>query len=114
MSKLVSILLISLALFSTPAFAGAGHDHGHSHGPIKSDAAAMKAKGKIAALVKANKIPASWAQLEPVTVEQKTYSKGPEWVITFKNTQVKDTSKQTLYMFYSLDGRYIAANYTGS
>ena len=114
MSKFLSTVLISLALFSTPALAGAGHDHGHSHGPVKSDVVANKAKNKIAALVKAKKLAVSWALLEPTTIDQKTYSKGPEWVVTFNNTKVEDTKKQTLYMFYSLDGHYIAANYSGS
>ncbi len=114
MSKFLSVLFVSLALFSTPAFAGAGHDHGHSHGPVKSDVVAQKAKNKIATLVKAKKLSASWAQLEPTTINQKTYSKRPEWVITFNNPKIEDTKKQTLFIFYSLDGHYIAANYTGS
>lgn len=114
MFKMISAFVMSFALLASPAFAGAGHDHGHSHGPVKADVAASKAKNKIAALVKAEKIAASWATLEPESVVQKTYTKGPEWVVTFKNLKVTDTSKQTLYMFYSLNGHYIAANYTGN
>ena len=118
MYKYISALLMSLALISSPALAGTGHSHGeahgHSHGPIKAQAAGAKSKEQVAAFVKAGKLADSWLKLEPVSVEQKSFSKGPEWVITFKNEKVKDTSKQTLYFFYSLDGRYIAANYTGN
>ncbi|MEH6344347.1 MAG: DUF6488 family protein [Bermanella sp.] len=114
MSKFVSALLISFALFATPALAGAGHDHSHSHGPVKSDVIAKKAKDKITALVKAKKLAVSWALLEPTTIDQKNYSKGPEWLVTFNNPKVEDIKKQTLFMFYSLDGHYIAANYSGS
>ncbi len=114
MHKFVSTLIMTLALISTPAFAGAGHDHGHSHGAIKAEAAGLKAKAKIAALVKADKLITSWVKLEPASIEKKDFSKGPEWVITFKNEKVKDASKQTLYFFYSLDGHYIAANYSGT
>ena len=114
MSKFITAICMTLALFSTPAFAGGGHDHGHSHGPVKAEVAVQKAKDKIAALVKSEKIAASWGAIEPESVVQKTYSKGPEWLVTFKNIKEKDASKQTLYMFYSLDGHYIAANYTGN
>ncbi len=113
MSKFITAICMSLALLTTPAFAGGGHDHGHSHGPVKAEVAAQKAKDKIAALVKSEKITASWGTLEPESVAQKSYSKGPEWVVTFKNIKETDITKQTLYMFYSLDGHYIAANYTG-
>ena len=118
MYKILSTLILSLVFLSTPAWAGAGHshgnEHGHSHGPIKAEAAGAKAKAKVAALVKAQKLVDSWAKLEPVSVEKKTFAKGPEYVITFKNEKIEDKSKQTLYFFYSLDGHYIAANYTGN
>jgi len=115
MRKLLNPILFCIALFSTPILAGSGHDHdhGHSHGSVSSDVTSDKAVEKINSLVQAEKIDSSWSGLKPVSVEQKTYSKGPEWVVTFKNSKVSDTSKQTLYLFYSLDGHYIAANYTG-
>ena len=115
MSKFISTIIMSLTLFAAPVLAGGGH--GHSHGPVNAEITSKevteKAKAKIAVLVKAQKIIAGWAALEPESVMQKNFSKGPEWLITFKNIQVKDTTKQTLYMFYTLDGQYIAANYTG-
>lgn len=36
-----------------------------------------------------------------------------EWKFTFKNLAEKDAAKQTLYVFYSLAGHLIAANFTG-
>ena len=36
-----------------------------------------------------------------------------ELKLSFKNPAEKDASKQTLYMFYSLTGNFIAANFTG-
>lgn len=117
MRKLTAITLICLGLVGTPAVAGPGHDHdqghGHSHGPVAGNVASEKAAKKIEQLVQAGKIDASWAGVKPVSVEQKTFANGPEWVITFKNDRVKETSKQTLYLFFSLDGHYIAANHTG-
>lgn len=33
--------------------------------------------------------------------------------MTFKDAAVKDTSKETLYMFFTLPGTFIAANFSG-
>jgi len=119
MKQLISLLFLSTILgISAPAIAGAGHDHdangGHSHGPITSASATEKAKQKLTQLVKAGKIDASWTKTKAAKVEQKMFSKGPEWVVTFKNDKITDAAKQSLYFFYSLDGHYIAANYSGN
>ncbi|MFC1750786.1 DUF6488 family protein [Pseudomonadota bacterium] len=118
MHKFKMVLFLCAVFFGAPVLAGSGHDHddghGHSHGPVSSDVASEKAIKKVGKLAQAGKIDGSWAALKPVSVEQKTYSQGPEWVITFKNEKISDTSKQTMYLFFSLDGHYIAANYTGN
>ena len=36
-----------------------------------------------------------------------------EWVVVFTNEKVKDPKEKMLYIFLTLDGQYIAANYTG-
>ena len=36
-----------------------------------------------------------------------------EWKLTYKNLAEKDAAKQNLYMFYTLTGNFIAANFTG-
>lgn len=33
--------------------------------------------------------------------------------MTFKNPAIEDVTKQTLYMFYTLTGNFIATNFTG-
>ena len=113
MKHLATTLLLPFLFFATPVMAGSGHDHGHSHGPISSKEVISKATKKVQELAKAEKIDSSWSKTIAASAEQKEYSKGPEWVVTFKNDKVSDTSKQTLYLFFSLDGHYIAANYTG-
>lgn len=115
MRNVIITLAIYLGFFSMPALAGPGHDHGHghSHGPVSADVASAKAIKKVDQLAKAGKIDGSWLGIQPATVEKKTYANGPEWVVIFNNDNVDDASKQTLYLFYSLDGHYIAANYTG-
>lgn len=120
MKKLTKIylLLASMALV-LPVHAGGGHSHdkdgGHStsHGPIDSNSAKAKASRIVANLAKKGVIDKSWKGTMPAKAEKKTFTKGTEWVVSFKNSELKDKTKQTLYIFYSLDGHYIAANYTG-
>ena len=119
MKNLMTTLLFLLSLlFGAPTMAGAGHEHdndgGHSHGPISSDSAISKASKKVKQMADAGKIDTTWSEINAASVDQKVYSKGPEWVITFKNNKINDTAKQTLYLFFSLDGHFIAANYTGN
>ncbi len=118
MKTLITTLFLTSLLFGVPVMAGSGHDHdangGHAHGPISSDTAVNKASKKLNQLAEAGKIDASWSGVKSASVEQKTYSKGPEWVVTYKNDKVSDAAKQTIYLFFSLDGHYIAANYTGN
>jgi len=118
---LISLLLTALA-FVVPAHAGSGHshdkdgghsNHSHSHSPIDSNKAKTKATRMLSSLVKKNVIDKSWEGIQPTKAEKKIFSKGPEWVISFKNDKIKDEAKQNLFIFYSLNGHYIAANYTG-
>lgn len=114
MKTLTMMFLFTLAAFSTPVMAGAGHNHGHSHAPITSGQVVDLASKKIQLLIDASKIDATWVDAKSNSVEQVSYSQGPEWVVTFKNDKLTDASKQTLYLFYSLSGQYIAANHTGN
>ena len=113
MKKTIITLLFSglLALFTAPTMAGSGHDH--SHGPISKEQAVIKAESRLARLVQRGKIDKSWRDKKAVSAEQKTYHGKKEWVVTFKNPDLSDKSKQTLYMFFKINGHYLASNYTG-
>lgn len=110
-------LLIAVMGFITPVHAGTGHSHdkdgGHSHGPISASTAKARATKTMLNLAKRGVIDKSWTSIKPAKAENKTFSKGPEWVVSFNNDKIKDKAKQTLYIFYTLNGSYIAANYTG-
>ncbi len=112
-------ILIAAFGFAAPVYAGAGHSHdkdgGHSHssGPISEVNAKSKATRTMQNLVKRGVINKSWTSAKVIKAEKKSFSKGPEWVVSFYNDKEKDKTKQTLYIFYSLDGHYIAANFTG-
>ena len=120
MRHLTTTVFFSSLLFTVPVFAGPGHDHSHgpghshSHEPVSADEATNRATQILNQLVGKRRIHPSWSTAKVMGVEQKTYAHGPEWVIKFKNDKLGDASKQTLYIFFSLDGHYIAANYTGN
>jgi len=123
MKKITTIsLLLTILAFATPTHAGSGHahdkegghsNHGHAHEPISAAKAKTKATRTMQSLAKRGVIDKSWTSTKPEKAEKKNFAKGEEWVVSFKNDQVKDKSKQTLYIFFSLEGHYIAANYTG-
>lgn len=107
----VIIILLAVSLAAPVVYAGPGHDHAHEK--ISQDVAGRMAAKKIDQLVEKNIIPASWQKIVPARVEKKTFAKGPEWMVVFKNPKIGDKSKQTLYVFFSEDGHYLATNYTG-
>jgi len=115
MKKLSICLLILFSLSSPLAYGGEGHDHGNEPvEPISESAAGEKAMAVVKSIIKNGKLPASWATLEPDKIGQKTYKKGPEWVVTFMNPEAEDKDKRTLYVFLSLAGKFLGANFSGN
>ena len=116
MKNITATLLIASLISIAPVItmAGTGHDHGHSHEAISETEVQIKASQKVHQLVKTGKIDETWSEIKTGIITQKDFGHGPEWVITFKNDKEKDVSKQTLYIFFSQDGHYIAANFDGS
>lgn len=104
---------LMFSLFSAAALAGAGHDHGHSHDPVTQAQAEKAAVKNISRLIDKGKIDASWSSVKVAKSEKKKFGKKLEWVVTFENKQITDPKKQILYIFLSLEGGYLAANYTG-
>lgn len=115
MKKLSICLLILFSLSSTLAYGGEGHGHSHEPSePISKNEAGEKASDIVKNIVEKGKFPASWALLQPATIEQKTFKKGPEWVVTFDNPKIENKDKQTLYVFLSLTGHFLGANFSGN
>ena len=108
-----------LSLSPIAVFAGADHDHGHedghshSHDPVNQSQAEQMAIKSVEQLVEKGKIDSSWKSVKVAKSEKKKFGNNLEWVVSFHNDKMSDTSKQTLYVFMSLTGEYIAANYTG-
>ena len=116
MMKLKALLLVfSLSLFSVTVMAGSGDDHGHSHDPepVNQATATTYATKVVAALVERKKLDESWTSITASSVKKKVYGGNTEWVAVFVNDKMTETDKQRLYVFLTLGGDYIAANFTG-
>ncbi len=112
----IQTIIVSLifSIFSLAAIAGAGHDHGHSHAPVSQSQAERVATENVVRLADSGKIDASWKATAVMNTEKKNFGGELEWVVTFKNEKIDDREKQTLYIFLTMDGKYLAANYTGN
>jgi hypothetical protein len=114
MRRLIDVMMAGAMFIATSALAATEPQHGgHAHEKMTQNTATSAATKKRDELVKAGKIEASWSGVAVKAVEQKTFSKGPEWVVTFQNDAAADPSKRTLYVFYDRDGHFLAANFTG-
>lgn len=115
-SSIVALSLLSTcAALTSPAAMAAEGGSCHFHGSKPATEAVVTgcAGDRKQALIKGGKLDASWLAVKPEKIEAVEGKKGKEWRLTFKNPAVTDASKQTLYMFYSLPGNFIAANFTG-
>ena len=102
------------AVWAPAAFADEGGGcHFHGSKPAAESVVTGCAEQRKQALIKGGKLDASWAGIKPVKTEAVDGKKGKEWKLTYTNPAVPDTGKRTLYMFYSLPGNFIAANFTG-
>lgn len=109
------LLSLTFGLFSMAAIAGGGHNHGHghSHEPVNQATANLKATKIIANFIKQKTIDKIWASTTVSSSEKIMFNGKQEWVVSFENEKVTDAKKRKLYIFLTLSGDYIAANYTG-
>ena len=114
--KHLTIAIVSAAalLGAAPAFADKGSScHFHGSKPAAEETVLTCAAQRKDSLVSSGKLDSSWKAVKHEKIEQVDGKKGKEWKVTFKNPQVTDASKQTLYVFLSLPGNVVAANFTG-
>lgn len=108
----LTILLLGLFIISG-VNAGTGHSHGVAAKPVNMETAKTRAAAIVTSLVNRKKLDKSWEKVKVSTIEKKNYNGNDEWVVTFNNQSVKDKSKSTLFVFLTIGGEYIAANFTG-
>ena len=115
MKKLSITLSATAALaFSLPAFAGDADDcHFHGSKAASQEIVAGCAVKRQQTLITGGKIDKSWQAIKPAAFEQVDGLRGKEWKVTFKDQVATDKTKETLYMFFTAQGNFIAANFTG-
>lgn len=115
MKKLITTVLAASGLaFVAPAFAGSDSDcHFHGKTPAAKETVSACAVKYQKTLLENGKLDKSWATVKPSDIEQSDGPKGKEWKVIFKNAAATDKTKDTLYMFYTLQGNRIAVNFTG-
>jgi hypothetical protein len=115
MKTLISACALIASLFAAPAALADVGGSCHFHGKKPATEAVVTDCGnqRKAALIKAGKLDASWQTAKLSQAELVDGKKGKEWKLTFNNPAAADASKQTLYLFFSQPGNFIAANFTG-
>lgn len=119
MKTLIKTAIVAVALTCGTLYAGGDHshdgEHGHSHTQVEAGKADIKngAIQELESLVQKGKIDKSWSNIPVSDMKKKQFHHNTEWVVSFKNKEVKDKTKQTLYIFFSLYGKTTGANYTG-
>lgn len=114
MKTIIAATALLLSLPTLPVWADAGGScHFHGTKPATPETVTGCATQRKALLIKQSKLDASWEKATATAPQQVDGKKGKEWRLTFQNPAAADKSKQTLYMFFTLPGNFIAANFTG-
>jgi len=101
-------------VYPASALASAGGScHFHGNKPAVEATVLACAVQRKDTLASSGKIDATWKNVKQDKVEQVDGKKGKEWKVTFANPAAKDKGKETLYLFFTVPGNFIAANFTG-
>lgn len=90
-----------------------GSCHFHGSAAAKEETVLVCATQRKDRLASSGKIDASWKAVRHEKVEQVDGKKGKEWKVTFRNPRATDKDRQALYVFLSMPGNVLAANFTG-
>jgi hypothetical protein len=111
-----ALLAALAAAFAIPAPASAdvgGRCHFHGSKPATEAVVADCASQRRDQLVSGGKLDASWRDAQPGKPELVDGKKGKEWRVVYRNPAAADKAKDTLYLFFTAPGNFIAANFTG-
>ena len=115
MKQLMKLFGIALAFtVSQSVFAGDGEDcHFHGNKPAAKETVLKCADKRMERLIARGKLDAGWKAIPPESITTIDGEKGKEWKVVIKNPAANDKTKVTLYLFFSENGNFIAANHTG-
>ena len=115
MKKFLMVTIITAASLSATVALADERSGCHFHGntPAASETVASCALQRKGILIKNGKINKSWQSVTQDKIEQVEGKKGKEWRVTFRDPNAKDKTKETLYIYFTVTGNFIAANFTG-
>jgi hypothetical protein len=112
----VWIKIACLMALSTSSWALAGEGsscHFHGNKPAPEATVLECAEKQKIRLIDKGTIAATWKTIKHTAIEQVDGKKGKEWKITYADPYGADKDKSNLYMFFTVPGNFIAANFTG-
>ena len=106
-------LLIFLFFISFGGQAHAHSNHHHSNQKVSEATIKSNAQKRIGILIEKKKLSSIWRKAKLLSSEKKRFKGRVEWLIKFENVMTADASKKVLYMFFNINGDFLAANFTG-
>jgi len=92
------------------------HEHNHSCAAkveLSKKDIQRAARKRLWVLTQEKKIPVSWLEVPIVSTDKKLFVDKVEWVVNYQDLNVKNKTKQNVYIFVDLYGHVMGANYTG-
>jgi len=92
------------------------HEHNHSCAAkmeLSKKDIQRAARKRLWMLTQEKKIAISWLEVPIINSDKKVFTHDIEWVINYKNSNIKDVNKQNIYIFVDLYGHILGANYNG-
>lgn len=109
-----SLSLVTLITLSPTAWSGEGSScHFHGSKPAAESTIEQCANARRDLYLENGTISQSWHGIPVSAIEVIEGEKSEEWRVRFDNPNATDKSKNKLYMFFTLPGNFIAANYSG-
>ena len=107
------LLSLALALGGQAALAHSGNCHFHGKAIATAATVTACADERKASLLEAGKLEASWQSVAPPSVALGPGPKGEEWLVVYDNPKASDPGKRRLFMFFTPQGNFVAANHSG-
>lgn len=106
-SLIFSFLTLFLCQHSLCSYAHEGHAH-----PLEKNEIIDRANKVIIMAVDQKKLEPSWKEAKMIDAKMLETKESGQWLVQYNNPKITNNDKD-LYIFFSLDGKYIAMNHTG-
>lgn len=115
MKSMIRTLTLATLVTLTPlAWSGEGSScHFHGNKPAAESTIEQCANARRDLYLKNGTISETWRGISVSAIEIIKGKESDEWRVRYDNPNEPEKSKNKLYMFFSLPGNFIAANYSG-